>query len=143
MAKAGAEGTLILVVDDHPVNCMVLMRQVNTLGYAAETAENGIAALEQLKSKRFALVVTDCNMPEMDGYELARTMRKIESATGLKRTPIIACTANAMAGEAEACLAAGMNDYLSKPVQLRALMEKLDHWLPLPEEKSNAEAGRR
>jgi signal transduction histidine kinase len=131
-AQAAAEGTLILVVDDHPVNRMVLVRQANALGYAAEAAESGGAALEELQSKRFALVVMDCNMPEMDGYELARHVRRIEAESGLARMPIIACTANAMAGEAEACLAAGMDDYLSKPVQLGALRKKLDRWLPLP-----------
>jgi CheY-like chemotaxis protein len=130
--QAAAEGTLILVVDDHPVNRMVLVRQANTLGYAAESAEGGIAALKALESKRFALVILDCNMPGMDGYELARNVRRIESENDLARTPIIACTANAMVGEADACLAAGMDDYLAKPVQLRSLREKLDRWLPLP-----------
>jgi signal transduction histidine kinase len=130
--QATAEGTLVLVVDDHPVNRMVLVRQANTLGYAAESAEGGIAALKALESKRFALVILDCNMPGMDGYELARNVRRIESENDLARTPIIACTANAMVGEADACLAAGMDDYLAKPVQLRSLREKLDRWLPLP-----------
>lgn len=72
-------------------------------------------------------------MPEMDGYELARVFRGIESENGLKRTPIIACTANAMQDEAEACFAAGMDDYLAKPVELKELMNKLDRWLPIPQ----------
>ena len=133
VAQAEVEGTLVLLVDDHPINCMVLMRQVNTLGYAAETAENGVAALRLLKSGRFCLVIADCNMPEMDGYELTRALRRIESDNGMKRTPIIACTANAMQGDAEACFAAGMDDYLAKPVELKELMNKLDRWLPIPQ----------
>jgi HPt (histidine-containing phosphotransfer) domain-containing protein len=71
-------------------------------------------------------------MPEMDGYELARTIRTIESGNGRGRTPIVACTANALAGEAENCLAAGMDDYLAKPVELGALANALERWLPLP-----------
>jgi HPt (histidine-containing phosphotransfer) domain-containing protein len=73
-------------------------------------------------------------MPQMDGYELARSIRSLESAEDRKRVPIIACTANALLGEAEACRAAGMDDCLVKPVELSQLTEKLEHWLPLPPE---------
>jgi CheY-like chemotaxis protein len=131
IAQAETEGTLVLLVDDHPVNRMLLLRQVRTLGYAAETAENGIEALEMWKSGRFGLVITDCHMPQMDGYELARSIRKLESDAGRKRVPIVACTANALQGEAEACLAAGMDDCLVKPVELPQLLEKLEQWLPM------------
>ncbi len=130
--EAAATGKLVLLVDDHPINSIVLVRQVNTLGYAAETAENGLVALNKWRSGRYAFVITDCNMPEMDGYSLARNIRAEEAANGLKHTPIVACTANALGGEAETCLAAGMDDYLVKPVNLAELMKKLDHWLPLP-----------
>ncbi len=133
VAQAETEGTLVLVVDDHPTNRLLLVRQVKTLGYAVESAENGIDALSKWKSGRFKMVITDCNMPEMDGYELARSIRGLESANGGKRTPIIACTANALGGEAEICFAAGMDDYLAKPVQLTELLKKLDQWLPIPE----------
>jgi len=131
IAQAETEGTLVLLVDDHPVNRMLLLRQVRTLGYAAETAEHGIEALEMWKSGRFGLVITDCHMPQMDGYELARSIRKLESEAGRKRVPIVACTANALPGEAEACLAAGMDDCLVKPVELPQLLEKLEQWLPM------------
>ncbi|HET7731854.1 MAG TPA: ATP-binding protein [Usitatibacter sp.] len=131
--QATAEGTLVLVVDDHPINRMVLMRQVNSLGYATEAAENGLEALEKWRSGRFALVVTDCNMPEMNGYDLARNIREAERASGGGRIPIIACTANALGGEAENCFAAGMDDYLAKPVELSQLGLKLYRWLPLAE----------
>jgi PAS domain S-box-containing protein len=133
VAQAETEGTLVLLVDDHPTNRMLLLRQVKTLGYAVEGAENGVDALDKWKSGRFKMVITDCNMPEMDGYELARNIRRLESANGDKHTPIIACTANALGGEAEACFAAGMDDYLAKPVELTQLLKKLDQWLPIPE----------
>jgi len=129
---AEAERTLVLLVDDHPTNRVVLLSQVRALGYAAQSAGDGNEALELWRSGRFALVITDCNMPEMDGYELTRSIRRVESGNGGKPTPIIACTANAMGGEAEICFAAGMDDYLVKPVELSELLKKLDQWLPIP-----------
>ncbi|MDN8615014.1 response regulator [Variovorax ginsengisoli] len=132
-AQAAAEGTLVLLVDDHPVNRMLLLRQVRTLGYAAQTADDGGQALKMWQAGRYGLVITDCHMPHMDGYELARAIRSEEAASGTGgRIPIVACTANALQGEAEACLAAGMDDFLVKPVELARLTEKLDRWLPLP-----------
>jgi CheY-like chemotaxis protein len=130
--QAAAEGTLVLLVDDHPVNRMLLLRQVRTLGYAAQAAEDGVHALELWKSGRFGLVITDCHMPHMDGYELARNIRQLEAQAGRERVPIIACTANALPGEADACFAAGMDDFLVKPVQLAQLTEKMDRWLAIP-----------
>jgi response regulator RpfG family c-di-GMP phosphodiesterase len=88
--------------------------------------------LDKWKSGRFGIVITDCNMPQMDGYELARRIRALEFANSSKRTPIIACTANALAGEAEICFAAGMDDYLVKPVELPQILKKLDQWLAIP-----------
>jgi two-component system, NarL family, sensor histidine kinase EvgS len=129
--EAVREGTLILVVDDHPINRMLLKRQVNSLGYAAESAEDGAEALEKWRTRRYALIVTDCNMPEMDGYALTRSIRQEEAANGGKRTPIIACTANALKGEAEKCYEVGMDGYLLKPVELTALLKVLDAWIPL------------
>ncbi|MDM0066369.1 response regulator [Variovorax sp. J31P207] len=132
-AQAAAEGTLVLLVDDHPVNRMLLLRQVRTLGYAAQTADDGVQALKMWQAGRYGLVITDCHMPHMDGYELARAIRSEEAGSGGgSRVPIVACTANALQGEAEACLAAGMDDFLVKPVELARLTEKLDRWLPLP-----------
>ncbi|HSW16186.1 MAG TPA: response regulator [Ramlibacter sp.] len=137
VAQAEAEGTLVLLVDDHPTNRALLMRQLRVLGYAGESAEDGLQALDKWKSGRFGIVIADCNMPLMDGYEMARTIRMLESdrtAETARRTPIIACTASALAGEAERCLTAGMDDYLTKPVELAGLMEKLAKWLPIPKE---------
>jgi signal transduction histidine kinase/CHASE3 domain sensor protein/HPt (histidine-containing phosphotransfer) domain-containing protein/ActR/RegA family two-component response regulator len=130
-ARAEAEGTLALLVDDHPTNRSLIVRQLSRLGYAAESAVNGLDALQKWKSGRFGIVITDCNMPEMSGYDLARCIREFEAANGRKRTPIIACTANALGGEAEICFAVGMDDYLAKPVELNDLARKLDQWLPI------------
>jgi signal transduction histidine kinase/CheY-like chemotaxis protein len=132
--QAEREGTLVLVVDDHPINRMVMLKQVNALGYAAETAEDGLEALEKWKTGRFAAVFTDCNMPELSGYQLARQIRASEARGRLQRTPIIACTANALGGEADKCLAAGMDDYLAKPVELSQLATKLRLWVRLTED---------
>ena len=129
---AEREGTLVLVVDDHPINRLVLMRQVGMLGYAHEAAANGAEALEMWKSGRYGLVITDVNMPVMDGYDLTRNIRAMERRMGRGRIPVIACTANALKGEAENCFAAGMDDYVAKPVELATLLVKLDQWLPLP-----------
>lgn len=137
--QARAEGTLVLAVDDHPTNRALLKRQLNTLGYAVETAENGLEALRMWKSGRFAIVITDCHMPEMDGYELARSIRNAEADNGRARIPIVACTANVLAGEAENCYAAGMDSYVAKPVEMRALVEALERWLPLPGAKQPQE----
>ena len=128
--QAEKDGRLILVVDDHPINRMVLVRQVNALGFAAESADNGREALEMWTTGRFSLLLTDCNMPEMDGYQLAERIRQREKATSGKRITIIACTANALGGEAEKCFAAGMDDYVAKPISLEQLAGKLERWLP-------------
>ena len=130
---AAREGTLVLLADDHPTNRMVLLRQLNSLGYAVDCAGDGAEALRKWASGRFAALVTDCDMPAMNGYELARRIRERESAQAGARVPIIACTANALRGAAEACFAAGMDDYVSKPVHLAELQEKLTQWLPLPD----------
>ena len=128
---AERDATLVLVADDHPINRQVLQRQLERIGYASEAAEDGREALGLWRTGRFALLLSDCHMPELDGYQLARTIRADEAAQGTARKPIIACTANALAGEAEQCLAAGMDDYLAKPVQIATLAAKLQAWLPL------------
>jgi signal transduction histidine kinase/DNA-binding response OmpR family regulator/CHASE3 domain sensor protein len=129
--EAQREGTLILIVDDHPINRMVLQKQVNALGYAAEVASDGVEALDKWSSGRYAAVITDCNMPEMNGYELARHIRECELSNMHQHTPIIACTANALGGEVEKCLAAGMDAHLAKPIDLSQLHERLTRFVPL------------
>ena len=130
VATAEREGKLVLVADDHPINRMVLQRQLASIGYASEAAEDGRQALEMWRTGRFAMIFSDCHMPELDGYQLTQAIRQEERVRGW-RTPIIAFTANAMAGEAEQCIAAGMDDYLAKPVQISELAAKVETWLPL------------
>jgi len=125
---AAAMGRLILVAEDNDINRMVIKRQLSLLGLAAEIAHDGQEALALWRTGRFALLLTDLHMPRMDGYELTATIRG-ESPAGQRR-PIIALTANAMRGESENCLAAGMDAYLSKPVQLEELAAMLTRWLP-------------
>jgi len=124
-----ADAPTVLVVDDHPVNRKLLVIQLGLLGLRGEPAENGEAALAMWRNGQFALIITDCHMPKMDGYELARTIRKIEADNVRPRTPIFAWTANALAGEVERCRAAGMDELLVKPADLAQLKEALSRWL--------------
>ncbi len=121
----------VLVVDDHPVNREVLVRQLDLLGVAADSYENGAAALAAWRERVYAVVLADLHMPEMDGYELMQRIRAIETSDTRPRTPIVAVTANAMQGEEERSLARGIDAYLTKPVSLRRLRATLERWLPL------------
>jgi signal transduction histidine kinase/DNA-binding response OmpR family regulator len=127
---ATARGQRVLVVDDHPVNRDVLVRQLALLGVAADAAEDGPAALGLLRCGGYGALLADIHMPGMDGYALAAALRALEGADA-PRLPIVAVTANAMKGEAERCLAAGMDGYLAKPVTVARLREVLAAWLPL------------
>ena len=129
-------GPRVLVVEDHPVNREVLMLQLKLLGIAADTAENGVDALEAWAPGRYAAVLADIHMPHMDGHELARRLRAAEADRGAARTPIVAVTANAIKGEEERCLASGMDAYLLKPVSIERLRATLERWLPIQEESS-------
>ena len=127
---AEVERSLVLLADDHPTNRMVIARQIALAGYASESTADGVQALDAWRSGRFALVLSDVHMPEMDGYALAGAIRADEAARGLPRTPVVALTASALKGEAERCLAAGMDDYLAKPVAVPVLAACLQRWLP-------------
>jgi two-component system sensor histidine kinase EvgS len=129
-AAAGADALLVLVVDDHRVNRRLMATQLGLIGLRAETAENGEAGLEKWRENRFSLIITDCHMPKMDGYTLAQAIRKLEADDARAPTPIIAWTANALAGELELCQEAGMDDYLTKPTSLVELEMMLQKWLP-------------
>jgi len=119
----------VLLVDDHPVNRELLMQQLELLGACAEVAESGATALSLYSSGSFDMVITDCHMPEMDGYELSRTIREMEQHDGRQRVPIIAWTANVLTEEEERCRAAGMDDMLTKPMSLSDLRNMLLKWL--------------
>ncbi len=127
--EARRRGSLILVAEDNEINQKVILRQLALLGCTADVADNGKQALERWRSGDYAILLTDLHMPEMDGYELTAAIRAAEA--GNAHMPIIAFTANALKGEAERCLAAGMDDYLSKPVQLVSLKTMLEKWLPV------------
>jgi CheY-like chemotaxis protein len=121
----------LLVVDDHPVNRDVLVRQLGLFGLAADTAADGSEALAAWAPGRYAAVLADLHMPGMDGYELTRRLRLGEAEHGGARTPVVAVTANAMRGEEERCLGAGMDAYLAKPVAIDRLRATLERWLPI------------
>jgi two-component system, sensor histidine kinase and response regulator len=119
-------GPRILVVEDTPINQQVARGMLAKLGYRADVASNGRDALRALDGTAYAAVLMDCHMPELDGFEASREVRRREGAR--HHTPIIAMTAGAMRGEREKCLAAGMDDYLTKPVRLPDLEAALRRW---------------
>lgn len=118
----------VLVVEDNPVNAAVARRLLDLVGLRVSTVHDGRQALDAIAREPFDLVLMDCQMPVMDGYSATREQREREQASG-GRIPIIAMTANAMAGDREKCLAAGMDDYLSKPLQRDVLANTLQRWL--------------
>jgi signal transduction histidine kinase/DNA-binding response OmpR family regulator len=120
---------LVLVVDDHPTNRELLARQLTLLGLRVTAAENGEVALTLWRDVCFAMVITDCHMPDMDGYEMTRAIRNIEAIAGRPRTPVIAWTANALKEEKERINAAGMDELLVKPVSINVLRVVLARWL--------------
>ena len=126
--QALAQGQLILLAEDNETNRVVIQEQLRLMGYACETAEDGVQALAAWRSGRYAMLLTDCHMPHMDGFELTELIRLAEPAG--QRLPIVAITANAMMGESQRCLAHGMDDYLSKPLRMSDLAPMLNKWLP-------------
>jgi signal transduction histidine kinase/DNA-binding NarL/FixJ family response regulator/HPt (histidine-containing phosphotransfer) domain-containing protein len=119
----------VLLVEDNPVNLMVGQRLLSVLGTHCDSATNGEAALLRMQASRYDLVLMDCQMPVMDGYTATRRWREHEAASGAaRRLPIVAMTANAMAGDRQKCLDAGMDDYLAKPVTRGELERCLFHW---------------
>jgi PAS domain S-box-containing protein len=124
----GSKGKRILVAEDNPVNQRVALWTLERLGYQAALANDGREALHLVQSEQFDLVLMDCQMPEMDGYETAREIRRREAGTG-RHLPIVAMTANALEGEDQKCFEAGMDDYLAKPVKRDQLAVTLDRWL--------------
>ncbi|MDF3031913.1 MAG: response regulator [Moraxellaceae bacterium] len=128
--EAEADGRLILVAEDNAVNQQVMRRQLAWLGHPCLVAANGAEALALWLRHRVALVLTDVHMPEMNGYDLVRRLRQLEAERVLPHTPVVAVTANALSDEVERCRQAGMDDQITKPVELAALQRCLTAWLP-------------
>ena len=121
----------ILIVDDHPANRLLLCQQLGYLGHHCEMAENGARGLERWKADDFDLVVADCNMPIMNGYDMTAAIRRQERASERQRCPVWGFTANAQSDEIERCRTAGMDDCLFKPIGLSMLSERLAAIAPL------------
>ncbi len=133
--QAENNGRLILVAEDHPINQQVIAKQLENIGVHADIVDNGVLALNALKDKRYGLLLTDCHMPEMDGYTLASSIRQIEQRKEelnqeTQRLPIVALTANAVQGEDANCYAHGMDDFLVKPVSIKQMKLTIEKWLP-------------
>jgi CheY-like chemotaxis protein/HPt (histidine-containing phosphotransfer) domain-containing protein len=122
----------LLVAEDNPVNQKVAVRYLERLGFRVDVAANGLEAVDACARLPYDLIFMDCQMPEMDGFEATAALRSSEASSGGRRIPIIALTAHAMAGERARCLAAGMDDYLTKPLRLDELVRVIQHWFQEP-----------
>jgi two-component system, sensor histidine kinase SagS len=119
----------ILLVEDNRINQIVATKILTKLNLKADVAVNGIKALEKLNSASYDLILMDCQMPEMDGYETTKAIREGKAGVEHKNITIIAMTANAMKGDKSKCLNAGMNDYLTKPIEINTIHKKLSSWM--------------
>lgn len=128
-AEAESADSLVLLADDHPTNRVVVSRLLALAGIHCEAVADGEDALQAWRSGRFALVLTDLNMPRLDGFGLVRALRAEEAASGRPRTPVLALTASVQKGEAERCLEAGMDDFIAKPAGVDELGRRLRPWL--------------
>jgi CheY-like chemotaxis protein len=129
---AAARGKTVLLVEDNAVNAFISAASLESMGVASVHALNGNEAFSLYQERSFDAVLMDCEMPVMDGFAATRLIREFEAKTGRPRTPIIALTANALTGDREHCLQHGMDDYLSKPIELRQLGVLVAKWLGDP-----------
>jgi two-component system, sensor histidine kinase len=138
--KFSFPGAKILLGEDHPVNQMVAISALEDMGLEVGVASDGLEVLAALRTKNYDLVLLDCQMPKMDGYETTAAIRQLESNSS-RHIPIVAMTANAMAGDREHCLAMGMDDYISKPFEERDLARVLAKWLINDANEADVEDG--
>lgn len=129
LSVSGQSRGNVLLVEDNPVNLLVAQRLLQLSNFDCVSAENGEIALELMQQQKFDLVLMDCQMPVLDGYQATRAWRNLETERGLPRLPIIAMTANAMAEDRQKCLDSGMDDYLSKPVDRKLLQQTMINWI--------------
>ncbi|MBN1297536.1 response regulator [bacterium] len=122
-------GNRILIVEDNAINQRVVTSILQKNNLQSDLVCNGAEALAAITEKQYDLILMDCQMPVLDGYEATRQIRIFEKQTGNRRTPVIALTAHAIKGDREKCLAAGMDDYLSKPFTPADLVSIVDKWL--------------
>ena len=116
----------VLVAEDNVVNQKIVLKLLSKLGHSANAVANGLEAIQANQRMEYDVILMDCQMPDMDGYEATAEIRRLESRE--RRIPIIALSANAMAGDREKCLDAGMDDFLTKPIQPKLLAETLQKW---------------
>ena len=121
----------VLIVEDNPINQRVAVILANKLGFVADVAGDGSEALNMVRDQDYTLILMDCQMPVMDGFEATKAIRALDQP--VSKIPIIAVTANVMEGQRDKCLAAGMNDYLPKPINKDVLRKAVDKWIPLAE----------
>lgn len=127
-------GHNILYIEDNPDNMMLVKRALESRGYLLMEAVNGLSGVATAEAKDVDLILLDINLPDIDGYEVARRLRASTKST-LAYTPIIAITANALKGDAEKALSAGCDVYMSKPINIRELWARVEAFVPAPESK--------
>jgi signal transduction histidine kinase/CheY-like chemotaxis protein len=139
-ANSASTGARILLAEDNTVNQRVATRLIEKMGHTVVAVLNGELALEAMEADDYQILITDCQMPGIDGFELAREVRRRETAGEWKgHLPIIAMTANAMGGDRDMCIAAGMDDYVSKPIRAPELSQMLDRWSRVPDGDASSE----
>lgn len=125
----------ILVAEDNVINQKVITTILKKNGYQYDLAQNGQEAVDRLAEEKFNLILMDCQMPIVDGLQATTIIREKENIGHLEHCPIVALTANAMAGDREKCLASGMDDFLAKPFKMEDLLQKIDEWIAQDEKK--------
>ena len=130
----------ILLVEDNKMNQLVALRMLDKIGFPAEVARDGITAIAMMKARPFDLVLMDCQMPVLDGFDTTRVIREMEQAAGLAGTPVIGVSAKGDHGGREQAIAAGMDDHLTKPMRVDDLQRAIERWLGTPPPPEGAPA---